>query len=76
MNIGIWTVELCDDGTLDTVVRCEMRIQPSIAYEFRWSDTSHLRDEHTGALTNEGWQELSREAAECAYEEHALMKCD
>lgn len=63
INIGIWTVELDDDGTLDTVIRVTMRLQPQITEEVRYSDTSHLRDD-SGALTLEGFQELADDAVD------------
>ncbi len=44
---------LGDDGTMDTVIVIDGR-------EFRYSDTSHLRDE-AGALTDEGFYELCHE---------------
>jgi len=47
---------LGDDGTLDTVIEINGK-------EFRFSDTSHLRDE-SGTLTNEGFIELCEDCIE------------
>lgn len=63
MHIGIWSVSLLDDGTMDTVVEVAMRVQPHIREEIRYSDTSHLRN-RSGALTRTGFEELARDAVE------------
>lgn len=65
MNIGIWRIDLIDDGTLDTVLVATMRIQPRIQYENRYGDTSEYRDSD-GILTSEGFCELCRDTAEYA----------
>ena len=72
-HIGVYTAELVDDGTLDTVVRVYLRLQPHISEEIRFSTeyASHFRDDD-GALTEEGWKELSSEAVDAFAEQRAL----
>lgn len=72
-NIGIWRVYLEDDGTLDTVVTAEMRIQPRYRYTSRFSSSSDHRD-NDGYLTDEGFAELAEDAADHASECHELTR--
>ncbi len=51
---GQFGVSLGDDGTMDTVICVE--------HEIRYGDTSEHRDEHTGAMTDDGFTELALDA--------------
>jgi hypothetical protein len=52
---GEFTVQLEDDGTLDTV----LRVCVGEGHYVRFSDTSDYRSPETGELTPEGFQELA-----------------
>jgi hypothetical protein len=73
VNIGNYTVELTDDGTLDTVLVVYPRIRPSKREEVRFSDTAEHR-KSDGSLSKSGFKTLAAEAVEQYEEQHAQDK--
>lgn len=69
---GKFDVYLGDDGTLDTVVEVWHANGPDELKEIRFGDTSHLRDEFTGAMTDDGFAELAKESVEAYIEQYLI----
>lgn len=76
-EVGIWTVYLVDDGTLDTVLECRMRVAEHIRYTCRF-DAKYVLDNEcrdvNGWMLDDGFNLLAREAADYADEQHAITK--
>jgi hypothetical protein len=65
VNIGNYTVELTDDGSLDTVLVVFPRIRPSKREEIRFGHeyaAEHRRSD--GSLSKSGFKTLAAEAVE------------
>ena len=69
---GQFDVYLGDDGTMDTVIEVYNSSQFEGVREIRFGDTSHHRDNETGALADDGFKELAAESVEACIEQYLL----
>jgi hypothetical protein len=75
IDIGPYRIELIDDGSLDTVLKVYLRVQPQgSAREYRFS-TDHAAQFRTpdGYMSREGMKELGNEAVEMYRQETDAM---
>ena len=59
---GQFDVGLADDGTMDTIISVEHELYGE--HEIRYGGASEHRDEHTGAMTDDGFTELAFDAVD------------
>ncbi len=69
---GQFDVNLCDDGTMDTVISVSHGLVETREYRYDSEYASVYRDKETGAMTDDGFAELAEESLEAFIEDNLV----